>query len=199
MNVENFPIKWLCTVVGIVSTIIFSFLSMWVTLHVTAVLSQRGHFSAGAIKVWCLGIFPNLPFYKSNLESLNAPYHEVNSYSNYLKLVCNEVTTGSTTHGTQKPVGFTVRFGSYVLTCVSLLQVVYWRLVGVWEDMRWRDKDKDSSVYQEDQPCWGGDPGGHPLSDSPPYRTRVVQQPVLPAKVGHSGLVRGKTISRNHL
>lgn len=32
----------------------------------------------------------------------------------------------------------------------SILQMVYWRLVRVSEDVRWRDKDEDSPLYQED-------------------------------------------------
>lgn len=104
------------------------------------------------------GIFPLCPFIN---PTSNMPYHDVILYSNYPKPVCNEVTTGSRAHQyTEKHQGkrrsssraFPVSFGSSLRTCVSLLQVVYWRLVGVWEDVRRRDQDEDGSVYQEDQP-----------------------------------------------
>lgn len=62
----------------------------------------------------------------------------------------------------------------------------------MWEDMRRRDADKDGRLYQEDWPCRGGDAGGQPLSDAPAHRTRILQQPVVPAAVGHPGLVRGE-------
>lgn len=70
-------------------------------------------------------------------------------------------------------------------------------MVRVWEDVRRRDKDEDRPLHQEDRARRGGDAGGHPLSDSPAYRAGVLQQPVLPAQVGHSGLVRGKTAFGN--
>lgn len=56
-------------------------------------------------------------------------------------------------HEESSTTELTVGSGSSVLTPVSLPQVVYRRLVGVWEDVRRRDEDEDGPVYQEDRPC----------------------------------------------
>lgn len=74
-----------------------------------------------------------------------------------------------------------------------LWQVVNWGLVGVWKDMRRWDEDEDSLVYAKNWPCWRGDTKRHLLFDSPSHWKRVLQQPVLPTKVGQSGMVWGKT------
>lgn len=110
---------------------------------------------------------------------------------NFTYLLCPSANLTMMRH----PVGEEVKTGSLIKVTetfysrASPLQVVYRRLVGVREDVRRRDEDEDGPVHQEDRPGRGGDAGGHPLSDPPADRTRVLQQPVLPAQVGHPGLV----------
>lgn len=75
-----------------------------------------------------------------------------------------------------------------------LLQMVHWRLVGVQQDLWWRDAHKSRALHQEDWTVWGGNTGLQRLSNTPADGERVLQQPVMSTSVGSFGLVWSKEI-----
>lgn len=75
-----------------------------------------------------------------------------------------------------------------------LLQMVHWRLVGVQQDLWWRDAHKSRALHQEDWTIWGGNTGLQWLSNTPANGERVLQQPVMSTSVGSFGLVWSKEI-----